>query len=294
MKLLLNPSSLVSVALPGGAPRSGDTRAERPDTGLVLSKTSPNSDFLINLDRSSCLLRRIKYMRRSLWAAATQLSLPRTGFRPDVSWFITLTFAEADAWEPKHLSRATGRFNRWCVARGVECRYAWVAEIQGKRAERTGEHVVHYHLIAWLPHGLTMPKWDVAFGRRKAFWPYGMTNTQKAKAGVGYLMKYVSKMGEFSDFPKGLRLSGKGGLNGTSRSVCAWINLPEWVKRSFGVGDVIRKSGRLMVQATGEILKSPYLVSLVPGAIIVHTVGDIPEKFHSGPYSTMPTIPANA
>ena len=186
----------------------------RPEAaGLVLSKTSPNSEFLINLDRGSCVLRRIKYMRRGLWAAATQLSLPRPGFRPDVSWFITLTFAEADTWEPKHLSRATDRYHRWCIAHGVECRYAWVAEIQGKRAERTGQHVVHYHLIAWLPHGVTMPKWDVACGRRRAFWPHGMTNTQIAKAGVGYLMKYVSKMGEFSDFPKGLRLSGKGGLN---------------------------------------------------------------------------------
>ncbi len=117
-----------------------------------------------------------------------------------------------------------------------------------------------------------------------------MTNTQIAKTGVGYLMKYVSKMGEFTDFPKGLRLFGKGGLNGTSRSVCAWINLPEWVKRTFGVGDVIRKSGRLVVHATGEVLKSPYLVFLVPGAIIVHTVGVIPERFHSGPYSTLQTI----
>ncbi len=279
-----------AVAPPGGPPRSGDAGAAQAQAGLVLSKTSPNSEFLINLDHGSCLLRRIKRMRKGLWAAASQLCLPRPGFRPDISWFITLTFAEADAWEPKHLSRATDRFNRWCKSIGVECRYAWVAEIQGKRAERTGDHVVHYHLLAWLPHGVTMPKWDVTCGRRKAFWPHGMTNTQIAKAGVGYLMKYVSKMGEFSDFPKGLRLSGKGGLNGTSRSVCAWINLPEWVKRTFGVGDVIRKSGRLVVHATGEVLKSPYLVFLVPGAIIVHTIGVIPERFHCGPYSTLQTI----
>ena len=275
--------------LPPASRESAAAPPERPEAaGLVLSKTSPNSEFLINLDHGSCLLRRIKRMRKGLWAAASQLSLPRPGFRPDVPWFITLTFAEADAWEPKFLSRATDRYHRWCDTNGVECRYAWVAEIQGKRAERTGDHVVHYHLLVWLPHGVQMPKWDVPCGRRKAFWPHGMTNTQIAKAGVGYLMKYVSKMGEFSDFPKGLRLSGKGGLNGASRSVCAWINLPEWVKRSFGVGDVIRKSGRLMVQATGEILKSPYLVSLVPGAILVFTIGVIPERFHSGPYSTLP------
>jgi len=131
-----------------------------------------------------------------------------------------------------------------------------------------------------------MPKWDVADGRRNAFWQHGMTNTQIAKSGIGYLMKYLSKLGEFSLFPKGLRLYGIGGLNAAARAVRTWLNLPEWAKRAYGVGDLVRQSGRLMVQATGEFLKSPYVVFLLPGAIIVRIVGDIPEKFHSGPYST--------
>jgi hypothetical protein len=41
-----------------------------------------------------------------------------------------------------------------------------------------------------------------------------------------------------------------------------------------------------VVQATGEILKSPYIVSLMPGALIVRIVAAIPDRFHSGPYST--------
>jgi hypothetical protein len=199
---------------------------------------------------------------------------------------VTLTYADEDGWEPDHVADATERFRRWCHKLGHYCRYTWVAEIQPGRALRTGKQVVHYHLLAWLPRGVVMPMWDTAAGRRRSFWPHGMTNTQPAKAGVGYLMKYLSKLGEFTCFPKGLRLYGIGGLNATARAVRCWLNLPEWAKRVHGVGDLVRKSGRLVVQATGEILKSPYIVSLMPGALIVRIVAAIPDRFHSGPYST--------
>ena len=285
MKALFSSEVSRDVMTPCAAPAGA--RGVSGGSGLVPSKTSPNFESFINLDSASCADRRAKRMRRTVWAAATQLSLPRPGFRPDVPWFVTLTYADADAWVAKHLSRATDAYKRWCKQTGVECKYAWVAEIQEKRAARTGDHVVHYHLIAWLPQGVQMPKWDVPHGRRKSFWPHGMTNTQVAKAGVGYLMKYVSKVGEFTVFPKGLRLCGKGGLNAASRKVCAWINLPEWVKCAHGVGDVIRRAGSLVVQATGEVLESPYVVSVLPGAILVRAIGTIPERFHSGPYSTL-------
>ncbi|MES3000644.1 MAG: hypothetical protein V4787_08125 [Pseudomonadota bacterium] len=114
-----------------------------------------------------------------------------------------------------------------------------------------------------------------------------MTNTQPAKAGVGYLMKYLSKLGQFTRFPKSLRLYGIGGLNVTARAIRSWLNLPEWAKRSYGVGELVRKSSGLVVRATGEILSSPYIVSILPGAILVRIVGDIPDQFHSGPYSTL-------
>lgn len=261
--------------------------------GLVPSKTSPNSDFLINLDQGSQALRRVKRMKRSVWGSGHLHAIPRPGFRPGIAWFVTATYADEDGWQANHIADATERFRRWCGAHGHPCQYTWVAEIQPGRAIRTGKEVVHYHLIAWLPPKVVMPKWDVEAGRRLSFWPHGMTNTQIAKAGVGYLMKYLSKLGEFSHFPKGLRLYGIGGLNATARSVRSWLNLPEWAKRSYGVGDLVRKSGRLMVQATGEILSSPYLVSFVPGALIVRIIGTIPEQFHCGPYSTFDVAAAH-
>lgn len=113
-----------------------------------------------------------------------------------------------------------------------------------------------------------------------------MTNTEVAKAGIGYLMKYLSKLGELTKFPKGLRLYSIGGLTAQGRSIRCWLNLPEWAKRSYGVGDLVRRTGRLIVQATGEILKSPYIVKVSSVGLMVEQIADIPERFHSGPYST--------
>ncbi len=274
---------------PGGSLRSGGLQAAQPP-GLVTSKTSPNFEVLINLDQASCALRRVNRLKRSVWASGHLHGLPRAGFRPDVPWFVTLTYADEDGWLPDHIADATERFRRWCKKFGHECRYTWVAEIQPQRARRTGKEVVHYHLMAWLPKGVRMPKWDVAIGRRNVFWPHGMTNTEVAKVGVGYLMKYLSKLGEFTRFPKGLRLYGIGGLSVTARAIRTWLNLPEWAKCTYGVGDLVRKSSGLVVHGTGEILKSPYLVSVLSGAILVRLVGELSPRFHHGPYSSLRTV----
>ncbi|WP_236590036.1 rolling circle replication-associated protein, partial [Ramlibacter aurantiacus] len=229
----------------------------------------------------------VQFPRRIDWTPDRHVADLRGQGTP-IPWFVTLTYAEADAWMPDHVSIATERFRRWCQRNGYGCKYTWVAEIQPGRARRTGKEVVHYHFIAWLPPGVVMPKWDMAQGRRRAFWPHGMTNTQPAKAGIGYLMKYLSKLGEFTEFPKGLRLYGIGGLDAGGRAIRTWLNLPEWAKCSHGVGDIFRKSGRLVVPATGEILSSPYSVSVLPGALLVRAIGPVPERRHCGPYSTLP------
>lgn len=130
--------------------------------------------------------------------------------------------------------------------------------------------------------------WDTASRKRQRFWPHGMTNTQKARAGVGYLMKYLSKLGEFHKFPKGLRLYGIGGLSHVARSVRQWFNLPEWVKRSHGVGEIARRRNSFVVQATGEILDPAYQVFRVPFGIVLRALRELPARFHDGAYSTFP------
>ena len=256
-------------------------------SGLVPSKTS-GDELIISLDQGACAERRVKRLKRSVWGSGHLHGIAEKGHRPAVAWFVTLTYAKADAWAPSHISEGIRAWRYWCKRRGVKCRYTWVAEIQPQRAARTGAEVVHYHLMAWLPVGVSMPKWDLPQSGRVPFWMHGMTNTEPARAGIGYLMKYLSKLGEFTHFPKGLRLYGIGGLDEQARNVRTWLNLPQWAKCASGVGDLKRFSGGFVVRATGEILKSPYRVSIVPGAIIVRLIGTISPRFHDGVYSTFP------
>lgn len=261
--------------------------------GLVPFKTSREVlDLCINIAPSAVADRRVKRLKKSVWASGHLHGVAQNGFRPALPWFVTLTYAVANAWSPKHVSSALASFRNWCRARGYPCRYTWVAEIQPGRLERTGEAVVHYHLLAWLPVGVSMPHWDRSTRtpsglHREPFWCHGMTNTEIAKSGVGYLMKYLSKLGELTRFPKGLRLYGIGGLCEKGRAVRSWLNLPEWVKVSHGVGEVCRSGAALVVRATGEILPPAYSVQLVPGGLILKKLREIPSRWFDGAYSSV-------
>ena len=163
---------------------------------------------------------------------------------------VTLTYVGVEDWRADHISQALEQYRRWCRRKGVQCCYLWVAELQKRGA-------VHYHLMAWLPVGVRMPHWDrptTAAGRVvRPFWPHGMSNTEQAIAGVGYLMKYLSKGDDKTVFPPHLRLYGVGGLTPQARAVRAWYNLPEWAKREHGVGELRRIGSRLVVADTGEL-----------------------------------------
>jgi hypothetical protein len=140
-----------------------------------------------------------------------------------------------------------------------------------------------------------MTFWDkprrVKGKRTEPFWPHGMSNTQQCKAGVSYLMKYLSKMGEEHRFPDGLRLYGVGGLSKDARSIRQWQNLPAWVKRDHGVGGVKRVHGRLVDMETGELLAAMYRRAFVPGGIELYQLRDMPEKVYDhGPWSSWPRI----
>lgn len=294
-----SPLSIFSTQQPADSWGAAIAAPERPQAaGLVPSKTSLDSASLvlenfINLSPNCCAERRIKQLKRAVWASGHLHPMAENGFRPAVAWFVTLTYAVANAWRGDHISDAIQRFRNWCQSRGVPCRYTWVGEIQPKRLENTGESVVHYHLLAWLPVGVRMPTWDrrtvTKRGfKRRAFWPHGMTQRAVAKAGVGYLMKYLSKLGEFHRFPPRMRLYGMGGLTQAGRSIRQWFNLPEWVKRSYGVGEVKRVTRSFLVRATGELLEPAYRVLRVPSGLVLQSLRDLPEKFHDGAYSSYP------
>lgn len=249
---------------------------------LVPSKTSLGVSSLILFAPSIVAERRVARLKRSVWASGHLHGIADQGFRAPVCWFVTLTYADAKGWRSDHIASAVARFRNWCARVKVACRYTWVAEIQdgNRRADGVGRGAVHYHLLAWLPVGVTMPSWArMPDRKREKFWPHGRSETEPAKAGVGYLMKYLSKLGEFHRFPKGLRLYGIGGLSKEGRAVRAWHNLPQWAKLGFGVGELCRKASRLVVCDGGEILASPFNVRFVPGGLVVRLVGAISRRF---------------
>lgn len=265
-----------------------ETRGGAADTGskagLVPFKTSLKT---VSFAPSVVAERRVKKLKKSVWSSGHLHGIADNGSRPPAVWFVTLTYGGGKDWSADHISKALQQFRNWCKSRGYACRYTWVAELQGRGA-------VHYHLLAWLPKGVRMPHWDrtakTPSGRAMAvWWPYGMTNTQIAKSGVGYLMKYLSKLGELTRFPKGLRLYGIGGLNNCGRAVRSWLNFPEWVKSSYGVGEVKRVACGFMVRLTGELLPPAYRVSRMPDGIQLHPLRELPERFHDGAYSAWPS-----
>ncbi len=247
---------------------------------------------LINLGPSAVADRRVRRLKRSVWASGHLHGLAERGHRPAVAWFVTLTYADANGWAGDHVSKALQRYRGWCRTARVPCRYTWIAEMQPERARLRGEFAVHYHLLVWLPIGARMPHWDKSRGRRSAFWCHGWSNTEQARAGVGYLMKYLSKLGELTRFPKGLRLYGVGGLDESGKSVRQWFNLPQWAKNAYGVAELGRAAGRLVVRATGEILEPVFRVSRVPSGLILQKPREVaprfPEHESVGAFSTWP------
>lgn len=160
---------------------------------------------------------------------------------------VTLTYRDDVDWTAQQMSRYINSVKQWQIrtlkALGrppMPLRYVWVYE-------HTKRNRPHYHVLFWVPKGLTMPKAD-----KRGWWPHGNTRTEWARHAVGYISKYASK-GTEGHIPKGVRLYGVGGLSERSRMFKAWWNLPvsirkwgepaaKW-RRAPGGGWVCRRDG---------------------------------------------------
>jgi len=251
-------------------------RADRAEgAGLVPFKTTDPAFLEVSFQHEIVQERRVGRLRRTVWACGHlhQFASPK-GFRENV-WFCTLTYRGVDDWQPGHISRCLKAVRKWCKRRGVPFRYVWVAELQKRGA-------LHYHLAIWLPKRIQLPKFD-----KQGWWPHGMTQRVIAKNAVGYLMKYLSKVSPFHQFPKGARLHGFGGLTQQARSICAWLNLPSWCKQRFGVGQLQTIAGRRVVRETGEVLEAMYSRVFHPAGMRLYANGPVPERWADGPYSAI-------
>lgn len=187
-------------------------------------------------------------MRRGVLSASRLLQeeAQQGGFRYRAA-FVTLTYAPGIDWQPSHLGQLQTHLRNWLARRGHVLRDVWVVELQ-KRG------VPHYHLLVYLPRGLTLPKPD-----KQGWWPHGSTNCKWVRSAIGYVAKYASKGGRLDDLPTGARLWGVAGLRGQRRDLLRWALAPEWLKDLVTPGDVLRRVGRWWENRTNGIAyRSPF------------------------------------
>ena len=99
-------SSEQSAALkPAGEQAAPCAPAGGEAAGLVSSKTSDPSFLDVGFSRKLVMERRVKRLRRQVWAAG-HLQRFRTpnGMRENV-WFVTLTYRGVHDWQPRHISK---------------------------------------------------------------------------------------------------------------------------------------------------------------------------------------------
>lgn len=188
---------------------------------------------------------RVTRLRKGLGVGAKRLHNMYRGKQNHC--LVTLTYrGDNRDWRPEHISTYIKCVKRWFKRRtaGNGLRYAWVAELQQRG-------VIHYHIVFWLPKGLTMPKAD-----KQGWWMHGMTNTKRATAPVAYLMKYVSKVDSknVGSFPHGARIFGLGGLDKTGRDCKRWVLWPAYLQGNAAAGDPFKpaKGGGFTNSETGE------------------------------------------
>lgn len=231
---------------PGATSAAERSGAAPVALGLVLNETSQTR---IPIDPA---VKRVKRMKTAVQHAARLIDFDTDfgGYRWNKK-LVTLTYADVDGWEPKHIARFTDNLRHWCKRRNVKCRVVWVAELQQRGA-------VHYHAVIWLPRGHYMPAPDKA-----GWWPHGASNVKSVTNPTAYISKYASKSGplEAAAMPKGARMHGACGLSDENKRHIRYWQSPIWVRDALhGTADIRKVTGGYVDKTTGEFLPSPWVV----------------------------------
>lgn len=197
--------------------------------------------------------RRIRRMRRVAIASAkvAQDTLSARGHRYSTV-LVTLTYAPGQRWSPDHISHYIRMQSQAAKRRGLKLRYQWVIEL-------TANGAPHYHVLWWGPEGFRVRKPDAA-----GYWSYGMSRVERARAPVGYLIKYATKGGtEYFDLPKRARLFGVGGGEEHEKLATHRAGLPMWLIESISPEARAKKVSRVgwVDTITGEIHLTRFQVS---------------------------------
>lgn len=213
------------------------------------------------------------------------------------AWLVTLTYRDDLMWKPEDVRKAINAMRAWCDRQGVRMVFTWTMELT-KRGRP------HYHIVVWLPRHLQCPKWD-----KRGWWCQGMTNVVRAKFAPGYIAKYLSKgvasikhegaaergwdqdNGVARGLPRGARMHGNGGLQGTDRTELRWWLLPRWIREEIKwMGEARRAKGGWICKTTGEFFPTPFEVIFSRGMAWFRRKS--PELCKS-PVATLPNEAAN-
>lgn len=221
----------------------------REATGLVSILTS-DTPYSLVLPCSEYL--RLKRLQKSVRVSAevVQESLQNNRVRYKAA-MVTLTYREDVEWSPRQVSSYLKCVREWARRKGIFVHYVWVLELT-KRGRP------HYHVLFWLPKGVSMPKAD-----KQGWWKNGMTKTEWAYSPVGYLCKYTSKGIDFDSWgklPRGGRLYGHGGYTPKMRITRAWRVAPAWVRELIDEMDGVKKVGCYWVNRVSRMgIRSPFV-----------------------------------
>lgn len=194
--------------------------------------------------------KRIADLRKIVGSSARgHLAAPNKGGDDVIA--LTLTYRPGVEWEPQHIAKCLRAMRMWFERRAWRLRYVWVAELQERGA-------VHYHLALFVPRGESIP-----FADTQGWWPHGITQTERVREVVGYLMSYLgdnkAHQKDYTKLPKGCRAYGVGGLEEPFRRVRRWLRAPTFVRRLASIDDQWRRApGGGWMAPTGEHFVSEF------------------------------------
>lgn len=188
--------------------------SETKDTPPPKTHQTPEKQYIVSPKQN-----RLRRLKRSVITAARlhQQELEQSKSRFKVA-MLTLTYSPYEVWEPNHLKTLMKHVRQYLGRRGIPSRNVWVMEL-------TKAGIPHYHILFWLPKGVSLPKPD-----KQGWWPYGSTRIEWARKAVSYIAKYASKGTVAGSFPEGARIHGFGGLAKPDRRERSWWMLPQYMR----------------------------------------------------------------
>ncbi len=273
------PSTNLSPKTVEGAPnaRSSGSACVRDDDsrpGLVHIKTSDTPKGWISVDPKLARLKKTK--QAVITSARLHQEAINQGPRRYKPAFLTLTYRPGEDYDPCDVSKLLKSIRNWLLRRKQGFRYVWVLEL-------TKKGVPHYHLMLWLPKGLSLPKPD-----KQGWWKKGYTKIEWARRPVGYMAKYSSKGTDYQGLPKGARVHGCGGLEQDQRNERIWWLAPSWVREHWDNPEHLPRrapGGGWYSKASGEWIPSPWEIDINGGVVWIRKKEDSGGTPGMGPRS---------